>query len=455
MNKKITVNLAVAIAILAMTVTFAVTMLLSMRMFDRTVAGVRDKETMYNKLAEVDRSVRANYYGEINEDTLNDMLAAGYLAGIGDANATYYTARQYTEYRGVQTGEVIGIGADVVKDAGGYARIVRVYAGSPAADAGLSANQFITRIGESDVRSMSSGQLSSQLQGEAGTSVALTVLDTATGAETPLELQRRQYERTTVFTQRPEGSSVGYIQITGFADTTADELAAAVETLTAGDTPVTGLVVDLRNTSSGTLENAMAAIDEVCGVGAIASSQTAEGIQVLATSDNREVSLPMAVVVNGSTSYGAELFAASIREFGKGSIVGTATAGHGTIQCEPVALSDGSAISYTTGKLLTGAGQSFDGTGLSPDVEVALTAEQEANFYTLTLESDPQLQRAFEAVELALANAAGAQQDAAESTPSESTPAESVPAESVPAESVPAETAPAEGEGDSAAQGAA
>ena len=84
MNKKITVNLAVAIAIIAMTVTFSVTMLLSMRMFDNTVSSVREKETMYNKISEIDKAVRGSYYGEINEDTLMDYLAAGYLTGTGD-----------------------------------------------------------------------------------------------------------------------------------------------------------------------------------------------------------------------------------------------------------------------------------------------------------------------------------------------------------------------------------
>ena len=84
MNKKITVNLAVAIAIIAMTVTFSVTMLLSMRMFDNTVSSVREKETMYNKISEIDKAVRTGYYGEINEDTLMDYLAAGYLTGTGD-----------------------------------------------------------------------------------------------------------------------------------------------------------------------------------------------------------------------------------------------------------------------------------------------------------------------------------------------------------------------------------
>ena len=76
MNKKITVNLAVAIAIIAMTVTFVVTMILSMQLFNRTVSGVREKEIMY-KLSEMDKSARENYYGEIVDDTLYDYIAAG------------------------------------------------------------------------------------------------------------------------------------------------------------------------------------------------------------------------------------------------------------------------------------------------------------------------------------------------------------------------------------------
>ena len=130
MNKKITVNLAVAIAIIAMTVTFVVTMILSMQLFNRTVSGVREKEIMYNKLSEMDKSARENYYGEIVDDTLYDYIAAGYVTGMGDKDARYYTAKQYLEYLNQQNGVVMGVGADVIKDANGYARIVK---GTPTA----------------------------------------------------------------------------------------------------------------------------------------------------------------------------------------------------------------------------------------------------------------------------------------------------------------------------------
>ena len=79
MNRKISVGMTVTIVILAMTVTFSITMLMAMRLFDHTVTSVKEKESMYNKVAEVDRYVRANDYYDIDETMLYDRLTAGYL----------------------------------------------------------------------------------------------------------------------------------------------------------------------------------------------------------------------------------------------------------------------------------------------------------------------------------------------------------------------------------------
>ena len=87
MNRKISVGMTVTIVILAMTVTFSITMLMAMRLFDHTVTSVKEKESMYNKVAEVDRYVRANDYYDIDETVLYDRLTAGYLLGTGDKYA--------------------------------------------------------------------------------------------------------------------------------------------------------------------------------------------------------------------------------------------------------------------------------------------------------------------------------------------------------------------------------
>ncbi len=117
---------------------------------------------------------------------------------------------------------------------------------------------------------------------------------------------------------------------------------------------------------------------------------------------NQEVELPIVVLMNANTAAGAELLADSIRIFEKGSLVGTTTAGKGSIVCEPVAMTNGSAVAFTVGKLLDHNGQSFDGTGVAPDVEVPLTTEEERNYYNYTVDSDPQIAKAFETASLLL-----------------------------------------------------
>ena len=103
MNRKISVGMTVTIVILAMTVTFSITMLMAMRLFDHTVTSVKEKESMYNKVAEVDRYVRANDYYDIDETVLYDRLTAGYLLGTGDKYARYYTASAYTDLLNAQS----------------------------------------------------------------------------------------------------------------------------------------------------------------------------------------------------------------------------------------------------------------------------------------------------------------------------------------------------------------
>ena len=419
MNKKISVNLALAIAIIAMTVTFSVTMILSQRMFNKTVASVREKEIMYENLAEIDRTVRSDYYGEINDETLYDMIATGYMAGIGDPNARYYTASQYLEYLNVQSGQVVGVGVDVVKDSTtNYARIIRVYADSPAEEAGVAKNWYITKIDGASVQSLSAERVASLLSGESGTTVELTML-TASAEEQTISIQRRQYETPSIEWEMIDGG-IGYVRIINFVDATDDELSAAIEEMKASEDGLSALILDVRNNTGGALENATDVIDLLCPVGPIASRLNADGTKdIIATSDANEVDVPVAVLTNGSTAAGAELLAASVRDFNKGRIVGTTTAGKGSIQCEPVRLSNGAAVSFTIGKLLTGKEESFDGTGVSPDVEALLKAEEERNFYDLTVAADSQIAKAVETVNALLNRVPGTSGDSSSSSSSD------------------------------------
>ena len=397
MNRKISVGMAVTIVILAMTVTFSITMLIAMRLFDSTVSSVKEKESMYNKIAEVDRYVRSNDYYTIDETTLYDRLTAGYLLGTGDKYARYYTANAYTELMNIQNGTIMGIGVELGIDQTGYAKVTRVYDGSPAQEAGIVVGDYITTIDDTDVKSLSGvDAVQSRLQGEAGTTVTVTWLNSEAASKTA-ELTHSGYTSTTVDYQLLD--NVGYIRIRQFDGTTPSELDYALRTLTTGGAG--SLVFDLRDNGGGILDDAIDCIDLLAPEGTVAYAEDKNGNRtVIGSSDgDSSTSLPIVCLVNGNTASAAELFAATLRTMNGARLVGTNTMGKGTIQSSPQRLSDGSAVVVTVAKLICGDGSCFDGTGLTVDVERALSAEETTNFYDYTVVSDPQIQRAVSAAQ--------------------------------------------------------
>ncbi len=396
MNRKITVGMAVTIVILAMTVTFSVTMLVAMRLFDSTVSSVKEKESMYTKLAEVDRYVRSNDYYTIDETVLYDRLTAGYLLGTGDKYARYYTAAAYTELLNIQNGKIMGIGVELGIDQTGYAKVTKVYTGSPAQEAGIEVGDYITAVDDTEVKSLSSVEtVQSRLQGEAGTTVSVTWLDTSSESHTA-ELTHSGYSSTTVDYELL--NDVGYVKIRQFDGTTPSELDYAIRALKASGAQ--SLVFDLRDNGGGILEDAISCIDLLAPEGTIAYAEDKDGKRtLLGSSDESSISLPMVCLVNGNTASSAELFASTLRTLNGACLVGTTTMGKGTIQSSPQRLSDGSAVVITVAKLICGDDTCFDGTGLTVDVERSLTAEEAAFYYDYTSSTDPQVQRAVSAAQ--------------------------------------------------------
>ena len=398
MNRKISVGMAVTIVILAMTVTFSITMLVAMRLFDSTVNSVKEKESMYNKIAEVDRYVRSNDYYTIDENMLYDRLTAGYLLGTGDKYARYYTATAYTELVNVQNGTIMGIGVELGLDQTGYAKVTKVYDGSPAQEAGIVVGDYITAVDGTDVKSLTTvDAVQSRLQGEAGTTVNVTWLDSEAASHTA-DLTHSGYTSTTVDYQML--GDVGYIKIRQFDGSTPSELDYAIRALSASG--ASSLVFDLRDNGGGVLEDAISCIDLIVPEGTVAYAEDKNGDRTVlgsSSDDESQVTLPMVCLVNGNTASAAELFAASLRTMSGARLVGTTTMGKGTIQSSPQRLSDGSAVSITVAKLICGDGSCFDGTGLTVDVERALSTEEANSYLDYTPETDPQVQRAVSAAQ--------------------------------------------------------
>ena len=397
MSKKISLGVAATIAIIAMAVTFSLTMVVSMKMFNTTVSSVKNKERQYNKLSEIDRFVRAGEYFAIDEDTLNDRLAAGYMNGINDKYAVYYTAKEYSEKQSVEKGTLTGIGVAVVNDtSSGYARIIRLYDNSPAAEAGMQVGGFITAINDESTRNITStARLTSKLLGEEGTTTTITYL-TPDRQEQQLNLVHSNYKTPSIYTRQMVADTCGYIRIDAFTSGTASEFKAAVDELL--QQGANSLVFDLRDNTGENLNAALVAADYCVPSGEIAKQQDRDGnVTVLRMSDETEINVPIVCLVNGSTAGSAELFANALRKMAGATLVGTKTAGKGVVLSDAQSFSDGSAAYITVGLLLDNEDQTWNEEGLRPDIDAALSVDEQNAYYDYTLDTDPQISKAVNA----------------------------------------------------------
>lgn len=397
MSKKISLGVAATIAIIAMAVTFSLTMVVSMKMFNTTVSSVKNKERQYNKLSEIDRFVRAGEYFTIDEDTLNDRLAAGYMNGINDKYAVYYTAKKYSEKQSVEKGTLTGIGVAVVNDtSSGYARIIRLYDNSPAAEAGMQVGGFITAINDESTRNITStARLTSKLLGEEGTTTTITYL-TPDRQEQQLNLVHSNYKTPSIYTRQMVADTCGYIRIDAFTSGTASEFKAAVDELL--QQGANSLVFDLRDNTGENLNAALVAADYCVPSGEIAKQQDRDGnVTVLRMSDETEINVPIVCLVNGSTAGSAELFANALRKMAGATLVGTKTAGKGVVLSDAQSFSDGSAAYITVGLLLDNEDQTWNEEGLRPDIDAALSVDEQNAYYDYTLDTDPQISKAVNA----------------------------------------------------------
>ncbi|MGI6269247.1 MAG: S41 family peptidase [Candidatus Howiella sp.] len=382
MKRKVPLSLTISLMVITASAT-VLAMLLYLIFSGSPLAG---KSMWYSKLCEITEKIDEMYYGEIEPSALADGAAAGLVDGLGDAYAGYYDAEETNEAALSNSGEKVGIGITPVPDPQTETMYVyRLDANGPAAAAGVRKGDRITAVGDLLVAEAGYEEAVAACAGEAGTDLTLQIL--RNGETLSLTCTRAEFEITTVYPRMV--GEIGYLQISRFNEKTPEQLTAAVEEMMAAG--VRGLIFDLRVCGGGLVDATARALDYLLPEGEIISATYADGHSaVLHTSDSEAINLPMAVLITGNTASSAELFAAAVRDYGKGVLIGSTTYGKGVMQ-RTFGLSDGSSVKFTIAEFVPPSGVSFNGVGLSPDIPVDLSQEQTAGFYFLTDEEDPHI----------------------------------------------------------------
>ena len=343
------------------------------------------------KTAEIGAYLDTFFIDDYDEDKLADAAAAAMVAATGDRWSYYLTAEEKSSYDEQMKNAYVGIGVTITaQEALGGMRIEAVTAGSPAEEAGILVGDLITEVEGEKTLDLGMTGTRAKVRGEEGTFVTLTVLR---GEESfPVTVKRRSIQTPVAAYEMLDGQ-IGYIRIANFDSRCAEETNAAMDELIAQGTQA--LIFDVRYNGGGYKDELVKVLDKILPEGILFQSEDYQGTKQTDRSDEGCIELPMAVLVNQDSYSAAEFFAAAIQEYGWGTVVGTKTVGKGNFQTA-FTLSDGSMLNLSIGKYYTPQGRSLTDTGVTPDVIVELSDEDNAKLSYGQLEKtdDAQLQAA-------------------------------------------------------------
>lgn len=355
MNKKISLGFAISLVAIASAVTFILTSFFSLQSFNK-------KFEKYDSLQEIDTLVHENFYGDIDENDINNGILKGYISGLNDKYSRYLTADEYTDEKSDNAGEMTGLGITVKKDDSGYIKVTEIMPDSPASESDIKIDDLIVSVNGNDVLETGFEKSMEIMSEKDNTEVSIIVR--RDGVDKTYKLTRRPIEMVTV-TGEMLDNYIGYIKISGFKQNTPQQFNDALDEIIQNGAK--GIIFDLRENGGGLVDALEDCLDPLLPEGIIATAEYSDGnSKTIVYSDKSEINIPMVVIVNEHTASAAELFAASLKDFGKADIVGETTYGKGVMQ-STIELSNGGAVVLTIAKYKTTISECYDGIGITPD----------------------------------------------------------------------------------------
>ncbi|MFN5185482.1 MAG: S41 family peptidase [Planctomycetota bacterium] len=250
--------------------------------------------------------------------------------GLLDPYSSILTPGEYREIMSQIEGNLIGLGVELWAE-GVELRIVDVFKGSPAAEAGLLPGHYILEVDGQSVVSIGAKRAADMLRGPENSRVKL-VISSGGDQSVAIDVVRKRVEIPSVALSQMQDGQVGYIRITNFQKTTVSEVSRAMFDLSARG--MKSLVIDLRRNPGGLLESAVELADNFLVRGGIVSTRGRN------TAENRNYTahaagtwdIPLVVLIDGDSASASEIFAGAIRDHDRGYIVGQISYGKGSVQ---------------------------------------------------------------------------------------------------------------------------
>ncbi len=315
--------------------------------------------------------IRAQYVSEVDDKKLIEAAINGMLTSL-DPHSSYLPPDDAADMRVQTRGEFGGLGIEVTQE-DGFVKVVSPMDGTPAAEAGVQAGDFITHVDGESVLGLNLDEAVDKMRGPVGSEIVITVVREGEDEPFDISIIRDTITLTAVRTRR-EGDSV-VLRVTTFNDQTfpnlSEGLAKEVEAA-GGIDKINGIVLDLRNNPGGLLTQAIKVADAFLDKGEIVSTRgrnAADGERYNATEGDLSDGKPIVVLINGGSASASEIVAGALKDHHRAVVVGTKSFGKGSVQTVMPLRGDG-AMRLTTARYYTPSGRSIQALGVSPDIVV-------------------------------------------------------------------------------------
>jgi carboxyl-terminal processing protease len=352
----------------------------------RAQAAAADTYRQLNLFGDVFERVRADYVEKPDDGKLIESAINGMLAGL-DPHSSYMDAKSYRDMQVQTRGEFGGLGIEVTMEEG-LIKVVAPIDDTPAAKAGVLANDLITKLDDDQVQGMTLNQAVEKMRGPVNTNIKLTIM--RKGQDKPVEVTlTRAVIHVRSVRWHVEGEDLGYIRVTQFNEQTTEGLRKAIAEISAKvpDDKLKGYVLDLRNNPGGLLDQAISVSDAFLQKGEIVSTRgrNAEETQRFnARAGDLVKGKPLIVLINGGSASASEIVAGALQDHKRATLIGTRSFGKGSVQTIIPLGSTNGALRLTTARYFTPSGRSIQAKGIEPDIEVLQDVPEELKAKTDT-----------------------------------------------------------------------
>src|SRR5829696_3800615 len=339
-------------------------------------AGAASSETsrQLKLFGNVFEKVRTDYVERPDETKLIEGAINGMLTSL-DPHSSYMSPNEFRDMQVETQGAFGGIGIEITME-DGLVKVITPIDETPAARAGILANDTITQIDGEPVQGLTLNQVVDKIRGPVRSSVRLTIRRKE--KTEPIEVQlTRETIRIRPVRARPEGDDIGYLRITQFNQQTYPALRTAIEKIKkdVGPDKLKGYVIDLRNNPGGLLDQAVLVSDAFLTKGEIVSTRgrTAEETQRYAARGKVKDLVggkPLVVLINGGSASASEIVAGALQDHKRATVLGTRSFGKGSVQSVIPLGNNRGALRLTTARYYTPSGRSIQAKGIEPNQEV-------------------------------------------------------------------------------------